>query len=429
MELYFIPFQNKWIIYRPLRRLAFLGNAGMVRYIKSHTKYEQREINPDIEAFLNNLQFWELDPPLPKPWRPNQPHLPTMAVLLMTSACNLRCTYCYARGGEENHLWMSFPLVKAVIEQAYENACQKKQNFFSLAFHGGGEPTLNWDVLTSAVEYARSKNLKCFISMSTNGMWDEAKRDFILKHFTELSISFDGIPEVQNAQRPKPDGSGSFDTVIETIHTLDKAHFRYGIRVTVTPLTFHYLPQSIAFLCKETKCSIIQVEPCYTTSRGEYQDPSYKQAQAFIRAFLDAFEIADHYGRILFYSGARPGIIAEAFCRAPEDALIVTPEGDVVTCFETHDRRHPLISRFVIGRATPEKVEIHLQRLQAFAELQIERQLRCRNCFCYWHCRGDCTSRCFATSRPKRRRCFVNREITRELLAWHIAKGNGIWKG
>lgn len=428
MDIHFIPFNKQFIIYRPLCRLAFIGNMAMVRYIKEFAAGHYPFMDKKIDAFLKTIGFLEPDPPPPKPWEPSDKHRPTMAVLLMTSDCNLRCTYCYARGGEDSHLWMTLPLARSVIDAAYENACLLKQEYFSLAFHGGGEPTLNWKVIAGAVKYAKQKKLPCNISMSTNGICSDRQREFIINHFNGLSISFDGIREIQDIQRPRHDGQGSFDAVMKTISALDKANSPYGIRLTVTPSSFTRLPESVAFLCQETQCKIMQVEPCYTDERGKYVDPTSEQTIAFSRKFLEGFEIAASSDRTLFYSGARPWLITSSFCRAPEDALIVTPEGDVVTCFEIHDRRHSLISQFVIGRASPEKVEIDMKKVRAFANRQKRLSVKCQGCFCYWHCGGDCASRCLSSQEKNRSRCKVNRIITRELLAWYIAAGDGVWK-
>jgi uncharacterized protein len=198
--------------------------------------------------------------------------------------------------------------------------------------------------------------------------------------------------------------------------------------MTTTMDSVARLPESVAWLCEQTRAEAIQVEPCYTSIRGAYEDPAPTHAQAFVDAFLAAFEVGARAGRCVFYSGARPSTLTASFCRASEDALIVTPDGDVVTCFETHDRRHPLTEQFVIGRATPERVVFHPDAIQAFAERQRERRAACRGCFCYWHCGGDCASRCLSSPRSDRVRCQVNRAITLDMLAWYVAAGGGVWR-
>jgi radical SAM protein with 4Fe4S-binding SPASM domain len=214
---------------------------------------------------------------------------------------------------------------------------------------------------------------------------------------------------------------------MKSISAMDDVNFPYGIRLTYTPATFAKLPESIAFLCENTKCKTMQVEPSFAAGRGDYADPTPDQASAFTEAFMEAFEIASSSGRTLFYSGARPWIVASAFCKAPEDSLVVTPEGDVVACFETHDRRHPLTTQFVLGRISQEGLSMDEQSLFSFAQNQEWRRRDCEGCFCYWHCCGDCATKTASLPQENRGRCLANRAITRELLAWYIAAGNGLW--
>jgi radical SAM protein with 4Fe4S-binding SPASM domain len=213
------------------------------------------------------------------------------------------------------------------------------------------------------------------------------------------------------------------------MRALDRAHVDYGLRLTATPAAFALLPESVAMLCQESECREMQVEPAFANERGEHSDPTPRQAATFASLFMEAFEVARSYGRLLLYSGARPNLVVSAFCRAAEDALVVTPEGDIVTCYEVHDRRHRLMSRFVIGRATPDAVEIDPDRLRRFAATQNGRRDECAGCFCYWHCAGDCATRCGGAPNDGGGRCEVNRAITRELIAWHIAEGDGVWNG
>lgn len=429
MDIHWIPFEGKFIVYRPLKRLAFVANAALLRRIEQRLA-GQFPAPAESDAFLEQIGFWEPDPAPPELWCPgSQGHRPTTATLLLTSACNLRCTYCYARGGEDTSYRMSWPLAQRVIDTAYENARAFGRDEFGLALHGGGEPTLNWEVLEAAVRYARAKDMPCHISMASNGVWSQRQQHFILDHFDGLSISFDGIREVQDTQRPRASGRGSFSAVLRTIRALDGSRLRYGVRLTATPATFERLAEGIALLCSRTDCQVMQVEPAYSGQRGIYADPTPEQGAAFVNGFMGAFEIAMRHERTLFYSGARPWVIASAFCRAPEEALVVTPEGDVVTCFETHDRRHSATASFTIGEATPEAVRIAPNRVAAFAVAQEERRSGCRSCFCYWHCGGDCASRCTATAESRRGRCDVNRAISREIIAWYIAAGGGVWRG
>jgi uncharacterized protein len=282
--------------------------------------------------------------------------------------------------------------------------------------------------------------------MATNGMLSPEKREFIIENFNEVCLSFDGVREVQDAQRPTAGGASSFDAVMGTIRDFDSAGFHYGIRMTVTPRNFATLPRSVAMLCQETKCRCIQVEPAYSGARGGHAEPDADQAAAFIAAFLEAFEVSARAGRTLFYSGARPWSVTTTFCRAARDSLVVTPNGSLVGCFEIHDPSHPLFERFVWGNlaaGVPEPstagrsgsaergpaIEIDYGSVGALAAADRNRRQECRGCFCYWHCAGDCAVRRTAAPRFNPGRCLVNRAITQELIAWYVAAGGGVWRG
>lgn len=430
-EIYFIPFHGQYLIYRPLVRLAFVGNRALSRYLRRRMAAPCcAGRDPQIEDFLDAIDFWRNDPDVSVTPPLECPHKPTGAVLMMTTACNLACVYCYAHAGETPPKQMTLELAKPVIDCAYSNARELERDRFSLTFHGGGEPTANWDVLVAATEYARSKDLPCDISMSTNGVWTDRQREWIIGNLSGVSLSFDGIQPVQDAQRPRLDGTGSYDSVMETIRAFDAAGTPYGVRMTVTPGSFEALPAGVELLCEQTGCMGIQVEPSYSSERGNWAHPSPEDGERFVSAFLDAFEIAARHGRHFYYSGARPWAVTASFCTAPYSALVVTPDGDLVTCFEATDRNHPMAEELLVGRVCPDEgISVDRSRLAAHYARQEARRDQCRGCFCYWHCAGDCITRCAGPELKERGqgRCQVNRRITADLLAWYVAAGDGVW--
>ena len=73
MELHLIPFDqeqgDQYILYRPLLRLAFIGNRSMaklaLRYGNSPPAAEELQ-RQDALQFLGQIGFFEPDPPSPK---------------------------------------------------------------------------------------------------------------------------------------------------------------------------------------------------------------------------------------------------------------------------------------------------------------------------------------------------------------------------
>ncbi len=65
------------------------------------------------------------------------------------------------------------------------------------------------------------------------------------------SISYDGLPSVNDLHRLNVLGQGTSDRVIHTLRRFDQAGYPYGIRVTVTADNLANLPDSIEFICTE----------------------------------------------------------------------------------------------------------------------------------------------------------------------------------
>jgi uncharacterized protein len=442
MQLYTIPIEGRFILYRPLRKLAFVGNRAMAE--QTHAVLQRIDSAPggaesdlssctseEVLAFLQAAGFLEPDAPPPGP--PRAEYLPTTAVLLMTNRCNLRCTYCYASGGEGPVQDLTMELARPVIDLVCQNAHTLGKPQFDLSFHGGGEPLQAWDTMQEAVAYAQSKDLPVRVSVVSNGVWSARQRDWILENLDSLSISFDGGETTQNAQRPLASGGGSFKAALVALEALDRAGISYGIRMTATAPWRGRLPEDVRFICEETGCRAMQVEPAFNTERGEHRGPTLEESKAFVEAYMEAFEIAAQAGRKLVYSGARPWLLTQSFCTAPHGALIANPAGDLVTCYEVTDARHPLNEVSTIGRIEAGQVVVDEAARDALLSCLRDRRANCTGCFCYWHCAGDCYTRGLASARDNPEgtspRCHMNREITARILLWYIMRGDGVWRG
>ena len=319
---------DKFILYRPLARLAFVGNQAMADLARAvaadvpSTGAIASNRSSEAMAFLEDIGFLQPDAP-PPPAQCNE-FRPTTAVLLMTNACQLRCVYCYAASGEAPAEHLTPEQGRAAIDFVCASALAQARPHFEVSFHGGGEPTLAWSVLTTCVAHARGKPLLARIGLTSNGVWSPSQTGYLLEQMDELTLSFDGAPTTQDAKRPLATGRGSAATLLRTIAALDRCSFAYAIRMTATAPWQHF-PADVRFICEQTGCRTIQVEPAFNTERRGHPQGDAADCRGFADAFLAAHEIAAAAGCTLFYSGARLGLVTDRFCSAPYDALIVTP--------------------------------------------------------------------------------------------------------
>jgi uncharacterized protein len=430
VDTYAIPFAGQMIIYKPRRHLAFVGNTALVEYLRHRAEATPPAPSPELEQFLETVGF---DRPMldcASVCLTEDALHPTDVVLLMTNRCNLRCVYCYANAGAEARVVeMQWPTAQAALDFALANAQREGAPAPALTFHGGGEPTVLWDLMVRAVDYARARDPRTQLSMSSNAVWSPAQRDYICTHFNNVSVSMDGDAPVQNRQRPRAGGGESFATVMESIAALDDAQVDYGIRMTVLPDSVTALPDGVRFICEHTGAKTIQVEPTFTSSRGHYGDLDADFADAFAERFMEAWAVGRDAGRRVYYSGARPWVIAPMFCQAPLKAAVVTADGRLVTCFEVFSEQSPMANSFTVGRVTDGQVIYDPAALQAFLDAQQARRQACVGCFCYWHCCGDCATRRPEADNIDSGRCRVTRSITLSLLLTFLEEGEGIWQG
>ena len=453
-QIFSIPLgKNQYLVYAPLKKTAFIANPALVNMVfdkaenlsRSHqipTAISHGRAIPEKEGgilnFLQEIDFFEPEP------EPVDDYLDVgvqydSVILFLTNACNLRCTYCYASSGEYQKSEMPWEIAKAGIDYVMEEVIRNETTTMTLGFHGGGESILNWRILTRAVDYAHflaeKKDIFLNVSGSTNGCCSEKALRYILNNFTELSLSFDGLPSVQNMQRPMKNMKDSFPMVERTLNELDTAGFAYGIRMTVTNTSVSALTDSISYICENFNPRKIQVEPVFSVGRAKKNRSRISNQDLFIEQFQKASKIAGEHNIILYYSGAQLEALTNRFCLAACRSLVVTPDGDVTTCFEVFGKDHPLSNRFFVGAyAENGKFVFNEAKRNAHFEYTLEQISYCESCFCKWHCAGDCAIKTCPMGEGEAfqptERCYVNQELTKFHILEKIMENDGtIWLG
>lgn len=432
MEFYLIPAtdegkDDQWVLYRPLLGLAFVGNRSMAELAKKLVSAEAiPDPNDEAQRFLMNIGFLAPDPPPTQ-----QKFILSTAVLLLTNQCQLRCTYCYAAAGDESPQSLSRQSDEAVIDFVYEQACTYHLDEFQLDFHGGGEPTLEWENLRAFTQYARAKPIKAKISVTSNAIWSEAQCRWLAENMDQISVSMDGSPVTQDRNRPLRNGRSSSSFVLRSLRLLDEYQATYGIRMTVRS-PWQTLPEDVRYILENTGCRSIQVEPAFNLARGAHHPPQEEQYRDFVAAFCEAYLLARQHDARLTFSGTRPELITDIFCASPYAAVVVNPENQIVACYEITNARHPFAPIAVFGNVRGRQVTIDWQARQRFHELYQQRLETCKDCFCRWHCAGDCFTRAFSPGEgghlAKNPRCAINQAITRFKLLDFIAMDGGVWR-
>ena len=100
------------------------------------------------------------------------------------------------------------------------------------------------------------------------------------------------------------------------------------------------------------------------------------------------------------------------------DSFVVTSEGLVTSCYEVCEMSDPRASRYVYGAYSPEEkcFVFDEEKRRDLHRLTVDNMPECRNCFCKYHCSGDCAAKLLGTRPPEEHagseRCRITRALT-----------------
>jgi Arylsulfatase regulator (Fe-S oxidoreductase) len=130
----------------------------------------------------------------------------------------------------------------------------------------------------------RKKGLKANLTIATNGVMNEKQLDWLIAWFDSVNVSFDGLEELQNKQRPMCDGTGSFPYVHRTLKRLNDAGKEFGIRSTLTSSSIEKLPEIALFVLENyPHCDPLHVEPAWEAGRSLITGERTPDADLFIK--------------------------------------------------------------------------------------------------------------------------------------------------
>ena len=433
--------EDRYLIYAPLRRAAFVGNASTVNFLAAlkENRYDA-SIDPDgsLVEFLRRIEIVDAGVETPPVYCCTGMPEPSALTLFLTTACNLRCTYCYASAGETPKKSMPLHIAKRGIDFIISNAIRKNEPRIGLDFHGGGEPAVNWQTMTASLAYARERceavGLEVLSHSATNGVLSDRKIEWMIANLQGASVSFDGLPEVHDVHRTTASGAGTSKRVMHTLRKFDEAGFDYGIRVTVTAGMISKMADSIDFICTHFRTPHIQVEPAYQI--GRWKEAPTAETQAFIEGFRTAQTRARKHGRSIYFSAARAGLLTNHFCAVSRDSFALSPDGAVSSCFEAFSEQQPLADLFFYGSPADgqQGYQFDMERLQNLRNQSVDRRAFCSGCFAKWSCAGDCYYKALLVSGGTGNtefagtdRCHITRELTIDQLLDRIAEAGGLF--
>lgn len=446
-DLYLVPSEEdgNFILYRPSKHLAALVRPEKVRDLVATVKTSQKKFLTLLESkclsklveagFLDAYKNDKLlglsnqaeHHDIPNSFSPHE------VMLDITRKCNMRCIYCYSCGGD-TVATMSHECGCAAIDLCVSNAKRKGVSFFGLHFHGGGEPSQEFELLTELYEYSKKRcdeigiAFKC--SVITNGLIPPNVVDFYSKHMDEITLSLDGDQSSQDQQRPSSSGRGTFERVFKVGKLFLEFKKKINIRMTVTAKNVARLEAIVKFLIFEFPGCPINLESVTLVGRALNREDLVCDSILFADRLFNCMKIGITLGATIFYSGVSGHSQRKEFCAASAPSFCVCADGSVTSCF-SYSQRDVVKDLFVYGRynGANKTFQFDYNAIKRLQTLTMEHDRYCDQCFCRTHCIGDCpairkfdlTSKSEFIEKIDRdfmlnRRCATNRRIVVNLL-------------
>ena len=394
---------------------AYDDRAALALDLLSQGPLERRELERKLSRemgqvsageVLRNLDMFGflitpgLPPAFPQPSM-RQQHVATLD-LNVSSACNLRCRYCYISFAGDLQQWPAQALYGCNPPLMSRDTARRAVDFL-LAASGpspqvqiiffGGEPLLNLPLIRTVLEYATERadalGKAVRFSVSTNGLL--LSQEFLAlaqDYAMDLQVSLDGPPEVHDRYRPLPGDRPSYHQVLENLARQPKP---FPVNISVRA-TLHRGSADILRLVRhfrEIGFRSILVAPAHGTGEWSLQPEDWgKLAESLeetARFYLESIRAGDFFyfpplaGVNLTYA---PEQLRHWACGAGRQYLCAHTDGKVYLC-------HGLvgISHFCLGDVD-EGIRSDLMR--RIAEMHAGARDSCRECWARYFCGGGC---------------------------------------
>lgn len=332
---------------------------------------------------------------------PDGPRFKSMCLHLCHD-CNMRCRYCFAGTGDfgtGRRSMLDLETGRRAVDfllRASGNRHNLDIDFF------GGEPLLNWPVVTGLVEYCRQmgnetgKDIR--LTITTNALLlDAAKTDYINRHFSNCVLSIDGRQQVHDHMRPDAGGRGTHARITGNIEKFVAA--RQGrtcyLRGTYTQNNLDFA-DDVLYLAE--LAPDVSVEPVVAPPGSGYEirkedlpviKDQYRQLAREMLARAGGERDFNFFHFMLEDAHGPCALKRLKGCGAGLEYCSVTPDGDIYPCHQFVGNQE-----FVMGSVLDNPPRIDSKIQEQFSSL-LAHSPACHDCWARLFCSGGCAANAY----------------------------------
>lgn len=303
-------------------------------------------------------------------------------VLWPTTACNLRCVYCYRN--EEPPMAMPLDVARAALRVAGASG---------LPFHvqlAGGEPTLEPERVEAVGRMVRSAGWPATVAMQTNATLLDAGLLAVCKRYgIDICVSIDGPPPVQDRIR------GNAKETFRGLGLLSRSETEVRVTAVLSDANAGCLRELILCLAAFSSVRGVALDPLVRKGRtltGAVGEPNEVLVRDGVRSMLATLRQVNRLRAAPIYWREHDAVgrslqgdsAMRTYCHACRgESLAVHPDGTVYPCSQT-------VGDPAKAAGTADSVDwVKLRDIFRGVRLQGD----CRECALDGRCPGDCPSR------------------------------------
>ena len=320
---------------------------------------------------------------------------PMSAGIFLTNRCPLKCVYCSDDSGvnaatlSKNQI---YNYLKLIVRYATIKKCifKSESGECFLDITGGGEPTSNFELLKYCIEAFKKLCQKAgivhHIIITTNGVCNSETLNFLIANTDLITVSYDGMPAVQNRNRICKSGIPSDQMVSDTLRYIDNHNDPYVIRTTVGEKDYIHLNEMFDYIRQNyNHVQTWHIEPIYKIGRG-------KECETVPKLF------AEYYLNLLEYSKnkeynfqidntAFSDAINTSMCDSLKgQSLWLNAFGQLYGCATQND-----FEKFGLGTVSDEGTKLlDVKADNTMLNYQEAKLKKCSECYALAHCGGGC---------------------------------------
>lgn len=312
--------------------------------------------------------------------------------------CNMRCNYCYQKGGcfGKEPEYMSKEVASKAIEFLFKESPDSRV-FLNIS---GGEPLLNPDLVKSiihlAMENAEKYEKEVVIALSTNGsLLDKEMLQLLTREGVKVTIPLDVESDEQNQMRLMGNRRPSFELVRDRLNWVKESGVAYQVKSVIHHLNLSNWEHLLAIFRQEEYAQV-SLETVIAKPEANYaltQDDIDRMKDYVIELFEKYVRGDALAGRVINLSAAIRNISNQTnlgyTCGAGKNYLCVAPNGDLYPC-------HLLVEydQYRLGNILDNTLDQELRK-EFYQPLHVLNRESCRTCWARYFCGGGCVGENF----------------------------------